>query len=85
MQRGSQKPFPLPITPNLAPRDNGGIIGVKLGANAKASCPPKLPEARCGDCDRALWPAMDADELRPPCVHLPAACRRAGTGCQGGG
>lgn len=36
IQRGlDSKPFPLPVTPDLAPRDNGGVIGVKLGANAK--------------------------------------------------
>jgi RIP metalloprotease RseP len=36
IQRGlDTKPFPLPVTPDLAPRDDGGVIGVKLGANAK--------------------------------------------------
>lgn len=36
VQRGlDTKPFPLPVTPDLAPHDNGGVIGVKLGANAK--------------------------------------------------
>ena len=36
IQRGlDTKPFPLPVTPDLALRDNGGVIGVKLGANAK--------------------------------------------------
>ena len=38
IQRGlDTKPFPLPVTPDLAPRDNGGVIGVKLGANAKVA------------------------------------------------
>ena len=83
MQRGSQKPFPLPITPNLAPRDNGGVIGVKLGANAKARCPPGPPEARCRvqlACGRLLW-----QWLLMGCMHLRPACRRAGTGCPRGG
>lgn len=36
IQRGlDSKPFPLPVTPDLAPRDSSGVIGVKLGANAK--------------------------------------------------
>lgn len=39
IQRGADsKPFPLAVTPDLAPRDNGGVIGVKLGANAKVWC-----------------------------------------------
>ena len=38
IQRGlDTKPFPLPVTPDLAPRDDGGVIGVKLGANAKVT------------------------------------------------
>lgn len=36
IQRGEDaKPFDLAVTPDLAPRDSGGVIGVKLGAHAK--------------------------------------------------
>lgn len=37
IQRGGldTKPFPLAVTPDLAAKDNGGVIGVKLGAHAK--------------------------------------------------
>eukprot|EP00208_Stichococcus_sp_RCC1054_P002265 CAMPEP_0206136268 /NCGR_PEP_ID=MMETSP1473-20131121/1504_1 /ASSEMBLY_ACC=CAM_ASM_001109 /TAXON_ID=1461547 /ORGANISM="Stichococcus sp, Strain RCC1054" /LENGTH=539 /DNA_ID=CAMNT_0053528675 /DNA_START=215 /DNA_END=1834 /DNA_ORIENTATION=- len=35
IQRGDAKPFPLTITPDLAPNNNEGIIGVKLHDNVK--------------------------------------------------
>jgi hypothetical protein len=49
IQRGlDTKPFPLPVTPDLAPRDDGGVIGVKLGANAKVC-------TKCSWCTGLLY------------------------------